>query len=139
MAKKRGRGESVMGYFRQIFKENPGWLSEKSNAAILARYRADNGMAEDASLDKKVTANLANLKSVLRKKQRDDEGTSNGLAPKVAATAASSSRGGQRLEALEEMIDDALTFAKNVDREGLNDVIMLLRRARNQVVWKLGQ
>jgi hypothetical protein len=42
------------------------------------------------------------------------------------------------LEALEERIDDCLTVAKHMDREGLDDVIRLLRNARNAVVWKLG-
>jgi hypothetical protein len=37
------------------------------------------------------------------------------------------------------MIDDCLTAAKKMDREGLDDVIRLLRNARNGVVWKLGQ
>jgi hypothetical protein len=32
-----------------------------------------------------------------------------------------------------------LTLAKNLDREGLANVIGLLRRARNEVVWKMGE
>jgi hypothetical protein len=40
---------------------------------------------------------------------------------------------------LEEHIDDCLTVAKLLDREGLGHVIRLLRQARNEVVWKLGQ
>jgi hypothetical protein len=39
---------------------------------------------------------------------------------------------------IEEQIDDCLTAAKHMDREGLDDVIRLLRNARNAVVWKLG-
>ena len=34
---------------------------------------------------------------------------------------------------------DVETFAKHHDREGLHEVIRILRRARNEVVWKLGQ
>jgi hypothetical protein len=30
-------------------------------------------------------------------------------------------------------------LAKHLDREGLGEVIRLLRRARNEVVWKMGQ
>jgi hypothetical protein len=45
----------------------------------------------------------------------------------------------RQLEALEEQIDDCLSAAKALDREGLGDVIGLLRRARNQVAWKMGQ
>ena len=42
-----------------------------------------------------------------------------------------------KLEQLEENIDECLTFAKNLDRTGLESVIHNLRRARNEVVWKL--
>jgi hypothetical protein len=40
---------------------------------------------------------------------------------------------------LEEQIDECLTLGKRLDREGLRGVLVLLRRARNEVVWKLGQ
>jgi hypothetical protein len=43
------------------------------------------------------------------------------------------------LEVLEEQIDDCLSFAKRLDKDGLADVIGLLRRARNGVVWMAGQ
>jgi len=43
-----------------------------------------------------------------------------------------------KLERLEEMIDECLTFARNLDREAMQEIISSLHRARNQVVWKLG-
>ena len=48
-------------------------------------------------------------------------------------------RQGTRLELLEEQIDDCLSLAKHIDREGLSHVISLLRSARNAVVWMTGQ
>jgi hypothetical protein len=48
-------------------------------------------------------------------------------------------QGDGELQPLEEQIDDCLSLAKHLDREGLAHVIQLLRRARNEVVWKLGQ
>jgi hypothetical protein len=48
-------------------------------------------------------------------------------------------RASRGLEQLGEQIDDCLTAAKVLDREGLEHVIRLLRQARNEVVWKLGQ
>ena len=45
----------------------------------------------------------------------------------------------QPWELLEEKVDDCLTLARIHDREGLDEVIRLLRRARNQVVWKIGE
>jgi hypothetical protein len=32
-----------------------------------------------------------------------------------------------------------MTFAWKLDREGLDEIIARLRRARNEVVWKSGQ
>jgi hypothetical protein len=32
-----------------------------------------------------------------------------------------------------------MTLARNLDPEGLDEVIARLRRARNEVVWKSGQ
>jgi hypothetical protein len=59
-----------------------------------------------------------------------------GRPPAAAASAARTSS--RSLESLEEAIDDCLQAAKGLDRQGLADVIALLRRARNEVVWKLG-
>jgi hypothetical protein len=136
MARKAsGNGESQSGYFRRVFDEHPEWLFEKSNEAILNRYRVDHNIAEGADLARNVRNNLANLKSILRKKQR---GKKRGRPPgsgKVAAAAA----GTKRLDVLEEHIDDCLTLAKSIDRERLEAVIKHLRSARNSVVWLTGQ
>jgi hypothetical protein len=43
------------------------------------------------------------------------------------------------LESLEVQIDECMTFARGLDREGLDEIIARLRRARNEVVWKSGQ
>src|SRR5947209_4936632 len=61
-------GESVAGYFRKVFQEQPRLLHETSNQKLLDRWLADHpGQTE---VPKSVKANLANLKSVLRSKQR---------------------------------------------------------------------
>jgi hypothetical protein len=139
MATMRGRRrkgkESVSGYFRQIFIERPELLGSTSNQELLERWKADHGTND---VPNSVRSNLANLKSHLRKRQR--LGLS--LGGKVASRSddmplrRTSSNG---LEALEEHIDDSLTLAKNLDRSGLAEVIILLRKARNKVVWKLGE
>lgn len=133
MARKSAKTGSSYSYFKQLFERHPEHLKAKKNAAIMAQYRSDHGLADDAPLDKTVTNNLANLKSVMRKKLR------------IKARAAAKSSGkpmvksSNRLEQLEEQIDDCLTFARNLDRTGLEEVIHLLRRARNKVVWKIGE
>ena len=40
---------------------------------------------------------------------------------------------------LEEQIDDCLRSARNLEDEALASVIILLRRARNEIVWMMGQ
>jgi hypothetical protein len=130
-------GESVAGYFRRIFDENPKLLKERSNDVILQRWLADHpGHSE---VPGNVKANLANLKSTLRKKTGKQ-----GRKPRVEATseaALSQPRARldkRRLEELEHQIDEALQAAKATDREGLARVIQHLRAARNLVVMEVG-
>ena len=96
-------------------------------------------MAADEPIAERIRANLANLKSVLRKKRRKG-GRPKAEQPLAAVNAVAKPKVAPKgLEALEEQIDECLTSAKHLDREGLADVIGLLRRARNAVVWKAGQ
>ena len=142
MAKRKSNENTVSGYFRKVFEERPEWLGEKSNDAILARYREDHSIAPGGEVDKKIKQNLANLKSVLRKQGRKKRGRPKKEAAAVHAVAAAPvarKAPTSRLETLEEMIDDCLTLARNQDRDGLREVIHLLRKARNAVVWMIGQ
>lgn len=126
---RRKRG-SVSGYFRQLFDQHPEWLEGRSNDAILEQYRNDHGIAKDGAVPQSIKNNLANLKSALRKKSKIRGGKKMVKVSQVS---------GSKLEALEELIDECLTLAKTLDREGLDQVIRKLRSARNDVVWKLGQ
>ena len=137
MAKKSKEGSSY-SYIKQLFLDHPELLKEKSNAAILARYRADHGLPEDAPVEKKVINNLANLKSVMRKLLRKKK------VVKDAVTTEGERRGrptkqASMLEQLEVQIDDVLSFAKGQNNEGLLPAIHLLRAARNKVVWLQGE
>src|SRR5437867_12681617 len=60
--------ESVAGYFRKVFKENPKLLKGKSNEELLRRWLADH--PDHQEVPKKVKASLSNIKSVLRSKKR---------------------------------------------------------------------
>jgi predicted DNA-binding protein YlxM (UPF0122 family) len=126
MARKK-TGASISSYFRDLFTAHPELLAEKSNEAIVSHYRKDHDLADDAELEATVRNNMANMKSVMRKKLRE------------APLGVSNRKPGGRLETLEELIDECLTIAKTIDRDGLESVINHLRRARNEVVWKLGQ
>ena len=147
MARRKSKPGSVSGYFREVFRQRPDWLGEKSNDAILARYREDHNIAPTGDVDKKIKQNLANLKSVLRKqarkKKRGRPRKDSGMPVVVVAAApvavAVRKAPVSKLDTLEESIDDCLTYAKGMDRDAMHDVIVLLRKARNAVVWKIGQ
>ena len=132
-------GENISGYIRRVFKENPKWLETRSNDEILARWLKDH--PGETEVPDRVKKNLSNVKSLLRNKLRKKPGKSKKESQPAEPIAApllprKSVRG---LETLEEQLDECLTLAKNLDREGLSSVINLLRRARNEVVWKMGE
>ena len=134
-------GETTSGYFRRILKEKPDLLGVKSNDELFRRWLADH--PDHTEVPGNVKGILFNVKSVLRKKGRKKRGRPKKVeqaAPvAVAVTQAKAVKVAVKgLEALEEQIDDALTVAKHLDRDGLDEVIRMLRKARNAVVYKLG-
>lgn len=132
--------ETVTAYFRRIFDENPKLLNSRSNDELFKRWLADH--PGETEVPKNVKGNLSNVKSVLRSQGRKRKATKAAKADAADSGAQKVSRpvpAKSKLEALEEQIDDCLTSARALDREGLEDVILHLRRARNLVVWKMGQ
>jgi hypothetical protein len=133
-------GESVAGYFRKIFKENPKLLKQRSNDELFQRWLVDH--PGHSVVPKQVRTGLQNIKSVLRSKRKKRKGArpgpEGGAAPAAGAQPPTRRAPAKGLEQLEEHIDECLSLAKTTDREALGDVIALLRRARNAVVVKLG-
>ncbi len=134
MGRRKRRRSGVSTYFRQLYEQHPDWLEGESNSEMMDVWRQDHPGKEP---DKRVPQNLANLKSLLRREIREGKRKSApaGAAIKAGRMNASS----HKLEGLEEAIDHCLTTARTLDRSGLDSVIKLLRRARNEVVWKIGQ
>jgi restriction endonuclease Mrr len=142
-------GESVSSYFRKIFKENPTLLNSTSNDELLRHWLADH--PDSTEVPKNVKANLSTIKSVLRSKSRKKKAKAVKVAasapaaakvavstPVVTKVAAPTVPATSKLEKLEEQIDDCLTAARTLDPEGLENVILHLRKARSAVVWKMG-
>jgi len=134
-------GGSVSGYFKAVLKENPGLLKSSSNEEIFDRWLKDHPGEKEVPV--RVKGILFNVKSKLRKKlgakrgrPRKETQPDEGHPAEAAPVRRVPLRG---LEAVEERIDDCLTLAKDIDREGLEGVIGLLRKARNGVVVKQGQ
>jgi hypothetical protein len=132
-----GPEESVSGYFKQIFKERPDLLNSGSNTALFERWLQDH--PGEKNVPNRVKYILSNVKSIVRKKRRKKAGRKKAAELPTLVAPHDSTVPRVKLESLEEQIDDCLTLAKRLDREGLADIIVLLRRARNGVVWKIGQ
>src|SRR5687767_10680565 len=127
--KTNDQGEAVSAYFRRVFAENPRWLDSRSNDELFKRWLADH--PGETEVPERVRQNLSNIKSVLRKQGRKKTQRAEKGSQPIGATPAEPPRKKVRnLDALEEQIDECLTLAKNLDREGLAGVIALLRRAR---------
>jgi hypothetical protein len=149
MAKRKQRnanaegGETVSGYFRKIFADNPKLLEGRNNDVLLQHWLRDNpGEKEVPDRIKKI---LQNVKSVLRSQGRKGKKATHANEPRhvrwesVKTRAVRNASPVSKLEALEEHIDECLSLAKIIDREKLHDVIQHLRRARNLVVWQTGE
>jgi hypothetical protein len=134
-------GETTAAYFRRVFQENPHLLSTTSNDELLTRWLSDH--PGEKEVPPNVKKHMGNVKSILRHKGRKEVAKPKTVEhdralPSVSTPLKLTRIAPKGLEALEEQIDDCLTVAKHMDREGLDDVIRLLRNARNAGVWKLG-
>jgi len=136
--RRRKRRGKISSFFRPILEAEPGLLYSTSNEDLLGRWTKAHPSHTEKML-RKVRQNLANLKSQMRKKDREEGGKGRKAAAAAAGTAKAAHGGRATMDRLEEYIDECLTIAKNLDRAGLGDVIKLLRHARNEVVWKMGQ
>jgi hypothetical protein len=127
-----------MSYFRPYFEANPSLLKEKGNEDLIDDWKRDHPGYTKKDVQR-ARQNLANLKSFLRRKEREGQfATRNSTAP-AGVTLILPTAGEEipALEILEGQIDDCLMMAKKIDRDGLEEVIRNLRLARNEVVLKL--
>ena len=80
------RKESTSGYFRKIFDDDHALVHSKSNEELIRSLESRSSQASEKQF-KKVKQNLANLKSLLRKKDREGPGGGRGLSRAGAAHA----------------------------------------------------
>src|SRR5262249_4684434 len=135
-------GESVASYFRRIYQEHPSLLQATTYDQVLQRWLEDH--PSRTAVPQRIKDILYNVKGTMLRKGGRKPGRSRTALQSAGATASpkrvvSGTAARRDLEQLEEQIDECLTLGKRLDREGLNDVLVLLRRARNEVVYKLGQ
>jgi hypothetical protein len=136
------KAENIAPWFRQVFTEQPKLLKIRSNDQVLKMWAAAH--PEFKTIPDNVKTGLANVKSVMRSKSRkrgrpskSDVAAALAAAPKLSVmeTENAAEKG---LEKLEIRIDECIADARNLQVKGLDDIINALRRARREVVWKLG-
>jgi hypothetical protein len=127
------------GYFRRILSEDPKLLKGRNNETLLNRWLADH--PGEKRIPKNIRSILSNVKSVLRSKRRRRKAAKAEAGPQAVRVGSPNRPKVKKnwLEILEERIDEVLDMAKGLAVDGLEEVIRLLRRARNEVVWKMGQ
>jgi hypothetical protein len=137
--------ETVGGYFRRFYTEHPEQLDVRSNDEAYRQWLADHPEHKDVPAN--VKAGLFNVKGDLRSKAKRQKRKASKEkaappAPQTAIARQASARprsASRNLEALEEQIDNARIAAKTLDPEGLEEVIGLLREARNEVIRTMGE
>lgn len=132
MAKSRTADKvpSMMGEFREIFKAKPRLLKIRSNEEVANLWL--NNHPEYSELPPRARSSMANIKSHL-KKQRRKRGRKKAEANSTPEPRPVKSRTAN-LNALEIHIDDCMDLARQIDRERLDNVLKLLRNARNEVI-----
>jgi hypothetical protein len=133
-------GESIQGYFRVVFKENPRLLKVRSNQELFDRWLKDH--PGESVVPDNVKTGLSNLKSVMRRKlgiRRKRRAMAEAGATEAHVVRTGPGRRPGSLGLLEGRIDDALALARQLDPEGLDDIIRLLRGARNRVILRSGE
>ena len=113
-------GENVSGYFRKVFGENPKWLGrpeQRRGTGPLAQGPSGRdggsqaGQAEPLQREKQPPPRRAARNPADRRRRA-------GPPSRPPPLAAAPRKGVHGLESLEEQIDECMTLAKNLDREG---------------------
>jgi hypothetical protein len=132
MAKRRRGSKSA--YFREQFEKHPEWAAATTNKELMEQWKVDHPGKQMTKSHKQA---MANVKSSLRHRKRG--GKKRGAKLHQMLTAAGQRTGISSMVGLEIRIDDCLSLARQMDADGLHNVISNLRKARNEVVLKSSQ
>src|SRR5947209_2862492 len=114
-------GETMQGYFRRLFRENPEWVKPRSNERIYERWHQDHpGHGE---VPKQWQNALTNVKSHLRRKGKGKRRVGRPPASEAArAPSAGPKVSARTLLELEEKIDDCLLVARTAGGGALEPI-----------------
>jgi hypothetical protein len=127
--------DTLSSQIRAIFLEDRRLVRERSNETVKDRWKTKHQQKE---LPKNFDGILGNVKSGLRRKlgikgRRGKVVASDGNEPDPANLS------DRKLSRLGDSIDDCYVAARSLGRKGLEEVALLLKRARNRVVVLAGE
>jgi hypothetical protein len=127
-------------FFRRIFAVRPKLLWLPSMDIVLDEWLKEHPDFTEVPVNVRSICDKvrSSLRSAGRHDRPQEPGDETRMKPSASLPVRSLAAGAANLDTLELLIDDCLTLAKNLDAIGLEEVIRLLRRARNAVVLKRG-
>src|SRR5437764_11956678 len=115
-AGKPNGGETISGYFRKVFEEDPRLLKSRSNEELLRRWLTDH--PGEKEVPGRVKNILMNIKSVLRKQGRKRGKRQEERRQQAAGVTPTPERWlGRGREELEEHIDACHAVSRSYDGE----------------------
>jgi hypothetical protein len=138
VAKAKAAAESKSSVFKRLFDARRDLLQVPSIDEIMKMYEAEIGKSANDK-DRQVAANI---KSRMRKKlgmRRGRRGRKRRAGrPAGTPAMATVARASASMLALEDSIDDCIYLARKMETDRLDDVVRLLRRARNHLIVMTG-
>jgi hypothetical protein len=137
MPRTKAKPESKSAVFRRIYESNLDLLRVPGYDELFRMYQAEDGSRKVGVSERQVAANVKSTlrhKHKIRGRRRRGRGrrgrmTNGALAPAALAP--------QRVAAhlaLEDAIDDCVFLARKMDAVRFEDVVRLLKKARNQLI-----
>ena len=136
MAKAKATGESKSAVFRRLYEGNLNLLTVPEYDELFRQYQGEDSSRKIGTSERQVAANV---KSRLRKehkfrRRRGRRGRRGRMADGAAPVMTGPQRVGAAHLALEDAIDDCIFLARRMDATRFEDVVRLLKRARNHLI-----
>ena len=138
MARPKGKGESLSGWFREYFVAHPESLRKGRNDFVVDAWQSAH---PGQSFSGRHRQAMANVKSYIKKHKRKTKSKLAAAAPGGGIRRGRPAAGTATLESLELAIDRCLSTARSLEDKDpdIHQVARHLRFARNEVIWIQGK
>ncbi len=136
MPRTKAKGESKSAVFRRLYESKLDLLKVPGYDELFRLYQAEDSSRKIGTSERQVAANV---KSRLRKEHKFRRRRRGGRRARsangaVAPVMTGPQRVGAAHLALEDAIDDCIFLARRMDATRFEDIVRLLKKARNQLI-----